>query len=306
MPPDPAAIDTAPAAGGAGYDYLLVVGPGRSGSDFIYHCLKAHPQLAFPEIKEGYYYRSPKRFHRFAPAVSRRGQILADIANLAYLDGELAAGIARLQDGGTRVLLVVLLRRHIDRASSMLAFRRSRGEHSLFGGRQRLESDVARDSLTPERLAALYRMDTDVLTIHFDALVGNPVATLAGLSDLCGIADFTQFPSRAVNEAARARNILLARMGRAVARGMRRLGFRRTLQRIKDSRRVNQLFFVPRQPLGEPELRLTAVNREYLERIYGECCRLAAADAENLTQGVYLRRAAGAAAGDLPPSAQSI
>ena len=280
------------------YDYLLVVGPGRSGSDFLYRQLQAHPQLAFPEIKEGYYYRSPRRYRKFRPPQSGAGAILADIANLAYQDPDLPGGIARLQAAGARILLVVLLRQHWDRAVSMLAFRQSRGEYPLGrGGQGRLVDAVLRDRLTPEQLARLYQMDTDVLTIHFPALVGNPAETLAALAAVCGIDNFPPPQAGVVNPAARARNFLLARLGRFAARSMRRMGLRRALQRVKDNPRLMNLFFRPR-PSSEPPPELPAASRDCLEQIYRECCALtAAAPAEKIAAGVYFRPAAAPPAG---------
>ena len=283
------------------YDYLLVVGPGRSGSDFLYRQLQAHPQLAFPEIKEGYYYRSIRRYRKFRPQLGKAGPILADIANLAYQDPELPGGVARLQAAGARILLVVLLRQHCDRAVSMLAFRQSRGEYPLGrGGQQRLAAAVLQDRLTPEQLSLLYQMDTDVLTIHFPALVGNPAGTLAALAAVCGIDNFPPPQAGVVNPAAKARNFLLARLGRFAARSLRRWGFRRALQRVKDNPRLMNLFFRPRPP-AEPPPELPAASRDCLEQAYRECCALvAAAPAEKIAAGVYFRRAAAAAAA--PPA----
>ena len=147
------------------YDYLLVVGPGRSGSELLYERLKAHPAFAFPEIKEGYYYRSPRAWRRARRALgagSGGPRILADIANLAYRDGALAGGVEALRGGGCRILIAVLLRDHVDRAMSMARFRRSRGELAALLGAARLEAAVVRDRLTPDRLLGVYRLDADV------------------------------------------------------------------------------------------------------------------------------------------------
>lgn len=290
----PAAANAAQAASPPRYDYLLVVGPGRSGSDFLYRQLQAHPQLAFPEIKEGCYYRSPRRYRKFSAPRGQAGQILADISNLAYLDPQLPASVARLQAGGARILLAVLLRHHGDRAVSMLAFRQSRAEYPWRGGRRQLAAAVLRDRLTPEQLTRLYQMDTDVLTIHFPALVGNPAATLAALAACCGLAAFPPPSAAGVNPSARARNIPLVRIGRFLARGLRRLGGRRALQRVKDNPRLMNLFFRPGPPPAAPPL--TAADRDSLEQTYRECCALTAAHSEKIAAGVYFRRRGTAAA----------
>ena len=36
------------------YDYVLAVGPHRSGTTFLYRALAAHPGFRAPEIKEAY------------------------------------------------------------------------------------------------------------------------------------------------------------------------------------------------------------------------------------------------------------
>ena len=41
----------------ASCDYVLVAGPGRSSSTFLYRLLAAHPAFAAPAIKEDCYYR---------------------------------------------------------------------------------------------------------------------------------------------------------------------------------------------------------------------------------------------------------
>ena len=75
------------------YDYLLFVGPGRSGTDYLCNVLRESHHVAFPEIKEGYYYQSPGRYMRMRRKTPA-GVILGDGANLAYLDTKLVNGRA--------------------------------------------------------------------------------------------------------------------------------------------------------------------------------------------------------------------
>lgn len=282
------------------YDYLLVVGPGRSGSDFLYRILLTHPDLARPEIKEGYYYRSTSGRRRAQEQIRRNpGRILPDIANLAYKDPGLLPGVARLQDDGCRILLVVLLREHGARAVSMMRFRRSRGEWAALLGRRRLEQSVLQDRLTPDRLQAVYSAGADALTIGFPAFTDNTDVVLDALASVCGIAAFPDGRQRpagscagSYNEAMAARSPYLSAGGKLAAIALRRLGLRRTLQRLKDSRRVKRLFLKPLHPDDDDAAaaaRLTGAAALLLEREYAACWELAASGAQMVAEGVYFR-----------------
>ncbi len=279
---------------GPACDYLLVVGPGRSGSEFLYRRLKGHPAFAFPEIKEGYYYRSPRAFRK-ARARSD-GRVLVDVANLGYRDAALAPGVRALRARGVRVLLVVLLRDHRERARSMIAFRRSRGEFSALLGARRLEKAVVRDRLTRGRLLALYALDADVLALCFDALTADVAATLDCLAALCGVAPFAPAAETgAVNEAVRARVPPLAVAGKLAALALRRLGLRRTLQRLKDSRRLRALLFAPLDG-ADAAPSLSEASARVLAESWRECRATVAEASERPRPGVFLRRARGAGA----------
>ena len=282
--------------GAAACDYLLVVGPGRSGSDFLYRRLRGHPAYAFPEIKEGRCYRSPRAFREARARAG--GRVLADVANLGYRDAALAPGVRALLAEGVRVLLVVLLRDHRARARSMIAFRRSRGEPSALLGARRLERAVVADRLTPEQLRAVYALDADVLALCFDALTGDAAATLDCLAALCGTAPFAHGAGAdggAVNESVRARVPPLAAAGKLVALALRRLGLRRTLQRLKDSRRLRTFFFVPLDG-ADAAPPLSDANARLLDECGRECRATVAEASERLRPGVFLRRAPGTGA----------
>ena len=277
----------------AAYDYVLVVGPGRSGSEFLYRNLRAHPDLALPEIKESYYYRSLADFRRAWRLKDADGKILVDVGNLAYMDAALVPGVARLRRDGYRVLLVVLLRDHRARALSMMRFRRSRGERSAWRGRRGLEEAVVRDRLTPRQLQAMFRLDVDVLTIHFPALIDRPAEILDVLAARCRIARFAEVRRDVANESEDARYFWLAALGKMGAGVLRRLGFRRTWQRLNpgDNRFTRRLFFVPRAA-NRNDLSLSGSAAQCLETAGRECRSFIEARSVRVADGVYLRTAA--------------
>lgn len=281
--------------GGAGttvtpaYDYLLVVGPGRSGSDFLFRNLQEHPALTSPGIKEGYYYRSPAVFQRARRAAGGGGAILVDIANLGYQDPALGAGVWRLREEGVRILMVVLLRHHGARAESMMRFRKSRGEVSALRGRRRLEDAVLRDRLTAERLAELYGLPVDLLVIGFPALVNRTQQVLNLLADRCGVERVEAHRTERVNESMVARAVWFSALGKITAVALRHLGFRKTLQRLKDDARVGTLFFTP-SPNDAPG-RLSRRRFLLLEETWRDCRALVEQHSVEVADGVFLRLA---------------
>ena len=166
---------------GPAYDYVLVAGPGRSGSTFLYRLLNAHPAFCAPEIKEGYYYRSARRFERARRKLCPSNALLLDVANTAWADPRLAA-VTALRRRGRRILVVVLLRRHRERAVSMMAHRESR---MAFASARRLERAALRDSLTAQALGRIHGLGVDVLAVGFDTLIGDPGALLDRRFDAC-------------------------------------------------------------------------------------------------------------------------
>ena len=271
-------------------DYLLVVGPGRSGSDFLYRILRAHPDFAFPEIKEGAYYRSVRAYRRGRAKVHPPGKLLCDIANDAYHDPKLLPGVRSLQQQGVSILIMVLLRNHRDRALSAMRFRKSRGRPSALLGAQHLERSVVRHRLTPRMLEEIFSLDVDILTVDFATLVGETGHFLATLADLCGTAPLDDVPTEPVNVSTRARFVWLSTLGWLSAVALRRLGLASLLQRIKDSRLVGKLFFKP-LVAGQEEIRLADRSARILDEAHRDCWSVVTGLSAKEHEGLFLRRA---------------
>ena len=271
------------------YDYLLVVGPGRSGSDFLYRILRAHPDYAFPEIKEGAYYRSVRAYERARAKVRPAGRLLCDIANDAYHDPKLTSGVRALQRQGVSILMMVLLRNHHDRALSAMRFRKSRGRPAALLGPRHLEESVVRDRLTPRMLDDIFSLDVDVLTVDFTTLVEDTEGFLARLAYRCRTAPFDDVPAEAVNVSTEARFVWLSTLGWFGAVALRRLGLTRLLQRVKDSRWVDRVFFNALAS-GQEDIRLDDSSVRILDAAHRQCWSLVTALSEQEQQGLFIRR----------------
>ena len=265
-------------------DYLLVAGPGRSGSTYLFEGLAARGDFVAPAIKEGAYYAAPGRLARARNRLPH-GAVLLDAANSAWRDPRLCA-LSRLRMRGCRVLVIVLLRAHVQRARSMRAFRVSRGDWRAALGGGALERTVVKEALTPQALARLFALGVDVLCVDFAALVRDPVSVLDRIAALCGLPPGSaRPPASAVNGAVAARSRLLSAAGRVVATALRALGGRRLLARIKASARVRRLFFRPARGRPGP---LSAGSEARLARLDAACRETVAAATVPLAPGLRL------------------
>ena len=268
------------------YEYMLIVGPGRSGTELLYVNMSRHPRLRFPEAKEGGYYRRPSAI----PRPRGDGAILADISNLAYGDAALGAGVSAMRRSGHRVLVVVTLREHRDRAASMIRFRKSRGEFSAWFGDRRLERSVVRDRLTAANLADIYALDADVLAIRFENLVAEPKRALNAIAAVCGIDEFADVEGGLINESLRPRFFPLSAAAKLAALAMRLVGLRRPLQRIKDAKLPRKVLFAPIPESEKRPISLCPASARLLDAAYGECLAAIERRSERVSDGVFFRR----------------
>ncbi len=274
----------------AAYDYVLAVGPSRSGSTFLYRALNAHPAFCAPEIKEAHYYRSPRRLARALGELRGSGAMLLDVADTAWPDPQLAK-VAELARGGVRTLVVVLLRRHRDQVRSTMAYRKSRVLPALAGwmsGPAGLERAAVRDSLTPAALERIFALGADVLTVEFEVLADRPRPVLDALARLCRAEPFGRIATAPVNPAQRARFAPLAAAAKLAAVALRAAGARRTLQALKDRPRIVALVFRPAAEAERPALSEAAGAR--LDRREQACRAAVGAASEPLAEGLWLAR----------------
>ena len=272
-------------ARGRRVDYLLIAGPGRSGSTFLFEGLAGRGDFVAPAIKEGAYYRAGGRLRR---AVARlpAGAVLLDGANAAWRDPRLAA-VTGLVGRDCRVLLVLLVRGHVDWARSMKALRASRGDWLGWRGEAALERGVVGNSLSPADVTRLLGLGVDVLCVEFAALVRDPATVLDRIAGLCGRPPGgLSPPDTAVNPSVAARSRAVAAAGKCVAVALRALGWRRLLRRMKASVGLRRVFF---RPLDGPPAPLRAASERELLRREAACrAALEAATAE-LAEGLRLK-----------------
>lgn len=269
---------------------MLVVGPGRSGTTYLYEILRKYYAVGFPEIKESYYYRFPRRFSRARRRLSPT-YILGDVANQAYLDPALPQAVKKLQAEGIRVLLVILLREHLDRAQSMIHFAVSRGRALRKGGYKELIQKIVSRRLTPGQLDAIFSAGLDVVTLDYNFLTTQPDSVLNSLANVCGIPPCSQpIPLARSNPSELARSVVAAAFASFLAAGLRGVGLRRTLQRLKDNRWLHRQFFkpMPKKSHNTQAFTFDARQVRLLEVTSLECWAVVTKHSKPLGEGIFL------------------
>ena len=267
------------------YEYLLVIGPGRSGSDFLYRNLKDHPLFICPEIKEGFYYQSPAHYRKIRSGLSA-DRILADVSNPAYADPGLRSGLAGIRRSGDRVLLVLLMRRHRDRAASIVRFDRARGRPRALRSMQHRKETAMAKGLTVGHLVDIFDMPADILVVDFDALTHSTDLVMKDLSQICGGQARDTAVREATNVSMKARFIPMSVIAFWIARALRALGLRNLLQRLKDHRLLKRMLFVP----SDEHIEFSDEELQAMDADWQACCDFVAENTVETASGIRIRR----------------
>lgn len=213
------------------------VGPQRTGSSWLWECLRTHPELCFPAaVKETHFL--DERFERgwawYAAHFAHRrpGQHCVEIS-ATYFDVPAAA--ARLHAHAPDCRVVVTLRDPAARAYSLYLHHRAKGrlrtdfEDALLEHPRLLEA--SRYARHLPRWRALFG-DTRVQAVLLDDVAACPAGVLRQVHDFLGVAALPPpaVAGERVNPASLPTHPVLARLAARAAAGLRSGGFDQVVQ----------------------------------------------------------------------------
>lgn len=261
---------------------FVMIGPGKSGTTWIYRLLREHPDVYVPETKEVMYFnefydRGEDWYRSFFEHVD--GETAVGEVSNTYIFDERVAGRIRRYNPSMR--LITSLRNPIDRAFSHYLFLRRNGKVSgsfedIIGGEHR----VVERGLYHRHLRPFWQEfpDSQILVLDFDTLADDSRQFGRAIFEHLEV-DASFWPESADERALgamRPRSKLVARLAKAVAVGVRRLGHPELVTRLKESS-VMKLLFEPIDRSEYPTLDLT--TRKRLQQYYRD-------DAERLSERV--------------------
>lgn len=239
---------------------FLFLGPDKSGSTWIYHLLDRHPD-AFMVPGKGLYYFSSHfdrgaewylSFFQDAGKLRVRGEVSHN-----YLS--CAAAPARIHAFSPKMRLMVCLREPADRAFSAYL-------HALKNGRyaeptsfeEALETDPTlrdhgRYATHLREFDRLFPRDQLLVTL-FDDLKSNPQSFADQICDFLDLERF-QLDAKSAEKmmpAGRPRLAVLVKAAKTCSHTARKLGLRRLRGRIKTTRWIRNLLYVPFEQGAQP------------------------------------------------------
>lgn len=241
---------------------FIVIGPGKSGTSWLYMVLSAHQQVGMSSAKETLYFeddygRGPQWYGRFFRHIDpQRARAVGEISN-TYIFSPLAA--QRIAKDFPTMKLIATLRHPAERAHSHYLFLRRNAElNCSFEEALKRRPDIMTRGKYFEHLSHYQRLfpAEQLLVLVFDDLKSDVNAYAEKLFCFLGI-DFISDPAileKKVLEASEARNRLLAKCTVAAAHLVRRAGFPDLVTRVKNGILPRLVFRkIARRPEVSPE-----------------------------------------------------
>jgi hypothetical protein len=192
------------------------------------------PELLGP-IKEMELYQTKNLFKKTC---------LVDISNRAFMHKDLVEFYLKsnIANGNLKGASVIYLyRATLSRTQSIAKFQKSRGYLMSYCGKFQREKNLAKDFFRPEQIININGVNTFV--IDFQSLTSNSLCQQFLCNHILNI-DFDEvYLKLSANDSVVARNFLLASIGKVFSIGLRELGAKKTLQKLKDSALINRIFF---------------------------------------------------------------
>jgi len=250
---------------------FIVIGPGKSGTSWVYELLLAHPDVCVSSAKETLFFEDGFHsgvawYHSFYKHWQGEPRV-GEVSN-TYIFSALAA--RRMKAYNPALKLISTLRNPIERAFSHYLFLLRNGEMvSSFEDATRQQPHLIERGLYFKHLSAyLEHFDREnLLCLLFDDLKEDAEAYAEQLFQFldCGPLDDQDLFTKKVLPASKARNKWVARSVKRSALAVREMGFPDLITKVKASP-LTRLLYKPFAPGERPDMK--PQTREHLKTYY--------------------------------------
>ncbi len=276
---------------------LLIIGAGRSGTTSLYHHLKGHPQIYFPELKELHYFsiedlynRGENYYHRFF-LPSKNAKLIASADTYLLISKEAPQRIFHYNPS---MKFIAILREPFERAVSSYKYALSHGyespKNSLYNAFLN-ESENLKDANIIQQnnfghfYSGLYFKHLSHWISYFPAsqflilttkeLNANPLTTMHKIYDFLNIStpqeppQFKKYNQAIETKSVRLQNIL-ANRDHILRKIIRFLFPNRLKHRIIHSGVIEKLKHLNIKNAGNSHIKITPKEKEKIQRYFSE------------------------------------
>lgn len=237
---------------------FLFIGPGKTGSSWLYEYLQQHPQCYVAECKDIYYFDRYYdkgwdwyiKFFKDAPATAKA---IGELSHDYIQSAEAPARIAKDLPGAK---LITSLRNPVERSFSHYLYLVRNGiTRKSFAEALKDHPDIIRNSCYAELLKPFYDHfpKERLLCLRFEDLRRDSQLYADQVCDFLGLDHFSTANIGVVRPASKPRSALLARTMNIGANFVRNLGFPQVVGAIKHSR-LSQWLYTPYSEKEKPRL----------------------------------------------------
>jgi len=248
---------------------FIVIGPGRSGSTFLYQVFLEHPEICMPlDTKETNYFN-----HEYQRGLSWYSsffeycdpqKVAGEISNTYIYDDQVPG---RINESFPYIKIITVLRNPFQRIISAYQFRKSVGEinpGTSFKEALELFPDLISDNFYGSELLRYFKLfpKQNILIAFFDDLERSPRLFLQKIFNFLQVdPEFqSEIINRRINQSKSLRLPLIAPLVRFFADALRKLQLFGLLKKSKDSFFFNRILFNKTDSSSKGEILTQEIN----------------------------------------------
>lgn len=253
---------------------FIVIGPGKSGTSWLFNVLGQHPEVCLSSAKETLYFekyfaKGENWYHNFFSPANEQ-QLSGEISNTYIFDHAVPK---RIHDYRPDIKLITTLRNPVDRTFSHYLFMLRIGE---FTGTFEEALEQRPDLITRgnynrllEAYDAYFKAD-QILCLLFEELKSNNTQYIKNLLQFLNLKHLPEqdLLDEKVLSAGKARNTMLSKMVKKMADFARDAGYAELVTKVKFNKGITKYIYKEFKPGEKPKM--SAETKAHLQTVFFE------------------------------------
>jgi len=229
---------------------FICIGPGRSGTTWLYEILRAHKDVCLAKnIKElsyfDFHYEKGCKWYNNFFKHCKKNTVTGEISNRYIFDKEVHK---RIRAHNPHCKIIICMRDPYERIQSVYSFKLREGELSCtFNKALDVMPELINDNKYYSMIKRYYRIfnPEQIFLLDFDDIKNNPIKLSKKVFDFLGVSseEIPLISTKKINQAIVPKIRFIGKLSKSVAKILRYLKFYRLLTALKRSEGFKAIFF---------------------------------------------------------------